>query len=142
MWNVCARVFADGQTGSGKTHSMMGNAKDPGVIPRCATDIFERAAALLEELGEGGSISVRASYIQIYREVLQDLLGNSNDDLKIRRDPKIGTCGSTGMNLRWPSMTFDELPLPSMYRRHVCTGIIRARALRCEWSRGGDRARE
>ena len=46
-------IFAYGQTGSGKTHSMMGVAKDPGVIPRCAIDIFERATALLESLGEG-----------------------------------------------------------------------------------------
>ena len=84
-------IFAYGQTGSGKTHSMMGNAELPGVIPRCAIDIFERVAALKEELGEGGIVCVRASYIQIYREVLQDLLGNSNDDLKIRRDPKMGT---------------------------------------------------
>ena len=84
-------IFAYGQTGSGKTHSMMGNAKDPGVIPRCAIDIFERANALLASLGDGASVIVRASYIQIYREVLQDLLGNSNEDLKIRRDPKSGT---------------------------------------------------
>ena len=54
-------IFAYGQTGSGKTHSMMGNARDPGVIPRCATDIFERAAALLEELGDGATVTVRAS---------------------------------------------------------------------------------
>ena len=84
-------IFAYGQTGSGKTHSMMGNSKDPGVIPRCATDIFERVSALISELGEGATVSVRASYIQIYREVLQDLLGNLSEDLKIRRDPKVGT---------------------------------------------------
>ena len=47
-------LFAYGQTGSGKTWSMMGNAEFPGVIPRCATDIFERVAVMLEELGEGG----------------------------------------------------------------------------------------
>ena len=36
-------------------------------------------------------VSVRASYLQIYREVLQDLLGGGDGDLKIRRDPKLGT---------------------------------------------------
>jgi hypothetical protein len=86
-----ATIFAYGQTGSGKTHTMMGSASDPGVTPRVAIDVFERVAALRAELGEGAVVTVRASYIQIYREVLQDLLGNVNEDLKIRRDPKFGT---------------------------------------------------
>ena len=84
-------IFAYGQTGSGKTFSMMGIPERPGVIPLVAIDIFERRAALLASLGEGAVVTVKASYIQIYREVLQDLLGNVNDELKIRRDPKIGT---------------------------------------------------
>ena len=86
-------IFAYGQTGSGKTHSMMGNAKDPGVIPRVAIDVFERANNLIAEIGgdRGGVVRVMASYIQIYREVIQDLLGDLNADLKIRRDPKFGT---------------------------------------------------
>ena len=84
-------VIAYGQTGSGKTHTMMGNAADPGVTPRVAIDVFERVKAALAELGDGATITVKASYIQIYREVLQDLLGNVNEDLKIRRDPKFGT---------------------------------------------------
>ena len=32
-----ARRPADGQTGSGKTHTMMGDAEQPGVVPRMAT---------------------------------------------------------------------------------------------------------
>ena len=85
-------IFAYGQTGSGKTHSMMGNASDPGVIPRVAIDVFERSSALVAAIGDkGGVVKVMASYIQIYREVLQDLLGDVTADLKIRRDPKFGT---------------------------------------------------
>ena len=85
-------IFAYGQTGSGKTYSMMGDPEKPGVIPLVAIDVFERRAALLSELGDGAVITVQASYIQIYREVLQDLIGGDiNAELKIRRDPKIGT---------------------------------------------------
>ena len=51
-----------------------------------------RARALAPSLSPPSCLlQVRASYIQIYREVLQDLLGNVNEDLKIRRDPKVGT---------------------------------------------------
>ena len=82
-------VFAYGQTGSGKTHSMMGSADDPDLVPRVCKAIFERIDAMAE--AEGTSVQVHASYLQIYREVLQDLLSKSDDDLKIRRDPRMGT---------------------------------------------------
>ena len=92
-------IFAYGQTGSGKTHSMMGNASDPGVTPRVATHLFE----VLQSLeAQGGHFEVHCSYLQIYREVLHDLLSGTSlkgatavgrdgaKDLKIRRDPQRG----------------------------------------------------
>ena len=64
-----ATLFAYGQTGSGKTHSMMGNDKDPGVIPKVCCAIFDK----VKEVGANTTVKVTASYIQIYREILQDL---------------------------------------------------------------------
>ena len=50
-------IFAYGQTGSGKTHSMMGNDKDIGIIPRINEYLFnqvdERLAALALQTDEG-----------------------------------------------------------------------------------------
>ena len=72
-------IFAYGQTGSGKTHSMMGNSSDPGITPRVTTELFD----VLNKIGEGGKCTyqVRVSYLQIYREVLHDLLaGKSKSD--------------------------------------------------------------
>ena len=68
---------------------MMGSASDPGVIPKVVGAIFAKCAAL----PGGVTVTVRASYLQIYREVLQDLSSTRMppDDLKIRRDPKLGT---------------------------------------------------
>ena len=122
-------LFAYGQTGSGKTYSMMGSPADPGVIPKVVAAIFERCAALAEGVGvrvrvraitltltltlsrcaalaEGVGVSVRASYLQIYREVLQDLSSKAPaEDLKIRRDPKLGTYvqGLTEVELTTPA---------------------------------------
>jgi len=91
-------IFAYGQTGSGKTHSMMGNSSDPGITPRVVTELFD----VLGKLEGKVTWEVRASYLQIYREVLHDLLagGDVNTardagrdrgyDLKIRRDPERG----------------------------------------------------
>ena len=63
-------IFAYGQTGSGKTHSIMGYDKDPGVVPRCCETLMQ----MLSELdGSTGTFVLKASYLQIYREVLHDL---------------------------------------------------------------------
>ena len=63
-------IFAYGQTGSGKTHSIMGNSSDPGVVPRCAESLM----GYLSELDSStGQFTLRASYLQLYREVLHDL---------------------------------------------------------------------
>ena len=87
-------IFAYGQTGSGKTHSIMGYDKDPGVVPRCCEALMQMMAELDPD---SGSAVVKASYLQIYREVLHDLLSSTSldqahaadrdhkKDLKIRR---------------------------------------------------------
>ncbi|KOO28234.1 kinesin-like protein kif17-like protein [Chrysochromulina tobinii] len=84
-----ATILAYGQTGSGKTHSMMGTPDDPGVIPRVADAVFDK----VDLLEDGRSVRVCASYLQIYREIVHDLLVDdaSGVDLKVRRDPKLGT---------------------------------------------------
>lgn len=63
-------IFAYGQTGSGKTHSIMGYGEDPGVVPRCCEELTK----MLAELDPAkGTFTLKASYLQIYREVLHDL---------------------------------------------------------------------
>jgi hypothetical protein len=88
---VCAVAY--GQTGSGKTYSMMGTPDEPGVTPRVAAAIFERAEALRSggDDGETSNLHIRASYLQIHREAVQDLLAHDpTASLPVRRDPKLG----------------------------------------------------
>ena len=65
-------IFAYGQTGSGKTHSIMGSAADPGVVPRCAIELMKLCGNL--QSNDGSTWVVKASYLQVYREVLRPLL--------------------------------------------------------------------
>ena len=71
---------------------MMGNASDPGITPRVVSELFE----VLGKLEGNSTWQVKCSYLQIYREVLHDLLGTKkaadakDDGLKIRRDPERG----------------------------------------------------
>ena len=59
----------------------------PPSLPRVGEAIFRE----VRQYGETREIRVNASYMQIYREVVQDLLGDDpTAEMKIRRDPKQG----------------------------------------------------
>ena len=71
-------VFAYGQTGTGKTFTIVGNtqASDSfGIIPRSLQYIFKKI---------GKDYEIAMSFIQIYKEGIQDLLEPGNVDVKIR----------------------------------------------------------
>ncbi|KAJ3031084.1 kinesin-like nuclear fusion protein, partial [Rhizophlyctis rosea] len=80
-YNVC--IFAYGQTGSGKTFTMEGpplpptsssTSPDPtlqGMIPRTVQQIFDTAEALKEK---GWEYSMEGTFLEIYNEVVRDLL--------------------------------------------------------------------
>jgi hypothetical protein len=67
-----ATIFAYGQTGSGKTHSMTGDGDDPGLTPRVAGAIFERAGHLREHSDCETQIEIFVSYFQVTRRRLWD----------------------------------------------------------------------
>ena len=83
-------IFAYGQTGSGKSWSMMGGDKHDeelkGIIPRSAEAIFERAFADQS----GTEYSVTCSYLEVYKEVIGDLLDPSKRNLQVREKPGVG----------------------------------------------------
>lgn len=70
-YNVC--IFCYGQTGSGKTYTM--SAED-GMIPRATAQIYESAKALEEK---GWSYAMEGSFVEVYNENLNDLLGKAED---------------------------------------------------------------
>ena len=78
-------IFAYGQTGSGKSHTIMGSATDLGIIPRLGVDLFSRV-----ERVAGCTCVVTATYLELYNEVVCDLLSPGNQGLKIRQHIKTG----------------------------------------------------
>lgn len=70
-YNVC--IFCYGQTGSGKTYTM---SADDGMIPRAVHQIYDTAQALEEK---GWKYSMEGSFVEVYNENLNDLLGKAEE---------------------------------------------------------------
>jgi kinesin family protein 1/kinesin family protein 3/17 len=101
-------IFAYGQTGSGKTFSMMGgeDAESEGIIPKLNKDLFialeeAKAKATAEGTSEPDASGktepkvkmeflVSVSYLEIYNEVIKDLLNPSDKRLEVREHPRLG----------------------------------------------------
>lgn len=70
-YNVC--IFAYGQTGSGKTYTMEGSDSDRGLIFRS----FDEIERMSREMAEAGNnIRFKIKYIEIYNEVIKDLINS------------------------------------------------------------------
>lgn len=84
-----ATIIAYGQTGTGKTYTMEGEASHEirGIIPRATEDIFKHIEYTASEKKK---FLVRASYLQIYNEVISDLLKPERTNLHIREDKRKG----------------------------------------------------
>ncbi|KAK1555535.1 hypothetical protein Q3G72_027817 [Acer saccharum] len=81
MQGINGTVFAYGVTSSGKTHTMHGEQKSPGIIPLAVKDVF----GIIQET-PGREFLLRVSYLEIYNEVINDLLDPTGQNLRIRED--------------------------------------------------------
>lgn len=79
-YNVC--IFCYGQTGSGKTFTM--SSKD-GMIPRAVYQIYDTAKSLTEK---GWTYHMEGSFIEVYNENLNDLLGKAEEIDKKKHEIK------------------------------------------------------
>mmetsp|Transcript_219 Transcript_219/g.400 ORF Transcript_219/g.400 Transcript_219/m.400 type:complete len:184 (+) Transcript_219:300-851(+) len=105
-FNAC--VFAYGTTGSGKTYTMTGTSETPGIMYLIIEDMFNQ---ILEDKEK--QYDIRVSYVEIYNEVIRDLLvPNSKDTyLDLRDDPIKGVClsGVTEFSVQEPKEIMDLL---------------------------------
>ena len=135
-----ATVFAYGQTGSGKTHTMgtnwaadkgetadlaadgAGLGEDAGLIPRAIADLFGRIAAV-----EGGAdCRCSASFIEIYKEEVHDLIGEPSESgalpsLPIRENPD-GGLTLTGQKSRTVANVGEAMSVLAEGARNRATG--------------------
>ncbi|XP_047216751.1 kinesin-like protein KIFC3 isoform X1 [Girardinichthys multiradiatus] len=80
-YHIC--IFAYGQTGSGKTYTMEGSVENPGINQRALKHLFSE----IEERKDMWSYTVTVSSVEIYNEVLRDLLSKDGEKLDIKINP-------------------------------------------------------
>lgn len=74
-------IIAYGPTNSGKTYTMRGDDSNLGIIPRAISNV-------LELMNNDSKTVITVSYLQIYCEVITDLINPTNDEpLMIREKP-------------------------------------------------------
>lgn len=82
-------IFAYGQTGAGKSFSMMGDLssdKNSGLIPRASEAIFNEITNSDPKI----EFRISCSYLEIYNEMIQDLLNPEKKNLKVHESPTKG----------------------------------------------------
>lgn len=83
-------IFAYGQTGAGKTFTMLGpDVGDPelwGIIPRSSEHIFQA----ISEDTTGTEYTLKCSYLEIYKEQINDLLDTKKKNLAVHENPTRG----------------------------------------------------
>jgi kinesin family protein 1 len=87
-----ASLFAYGQTGSGKSYSVVGYGENKGIVPLICQAIFSQQGSQ----GAGIKVEVTFSMLEIYSEIVRDLLNSKADrrvGLTVRENPKIGFYG-------------------------------------------------
>ena len=125
MQGYNATILAYGQTGTGKTFTMEGfkyNKQDPsrGMVPRSMEEIFR----YIENVSNSKTtFMVRASYLQIYNEVISDLLRTERTNLHIREDKKKGVFveGLSEWVVRTPSEIYSLIQKGAQARATAST---------------------
>eukprot|EP01116_Phalansterium_solitarium_P019056 TRINITY_DN5222_c0_g1_i2.p1 TRINITY_DN5222_c0_g1~~TRINITY_DN5222_c0_g1_i2.p1 ORF type:complete len:836 (+),score=380.20 TRINITY_DN5222_c0_g1_i2:131-2638(+) len=84
-------IFAYGQTGAGKSFTMFGpditaNSELKGIIPRATQHIFKH----ISKDRDGIEFTIKCSFLEIYKEVIKDLLNPRGTNLKVHESPSRG----------------------------------------------------
>uniref|UniRef100_A0A8C3I1N5 Kinesin-like protein n=1 Tax=Chrysemys picta bellii TaxID=8478 RepID=A0A8C3I1N5_CHRPI len=121
-YNVC--IFAYGQTGSGKTYTMEGVPEDPGINQRALQALYRE----MEARAGLWKYSVTLSVVEIYNEVIRDLLGKEpQEKLDIKLNPdgsgQLHVPGLTSVEVQGLQEIRKMLSLGKRNRATCCTNM-------------------
>lgn len=108
-----ATVFAYGATGTGKTHTMIGYPGDPGIMVLTLIDLFRH----METRKMDSRFTVKMSYLEIYNELIKDLIEPGPEALELREDPVRGSSVS-GLSVRTVKNSGEVMDLLRRGNKH------------------------
>jgi kinesin family protein 18/19 len=93
--------------GAGKTYTMLGTENNPGVMYRTLHDLFVE----IKKFEGKREYQVSMSYLEIYNELIRDLLAPSASFLELREDAKgtIQVAGLSELVAKTPEEVMDML---------------------------------
>eukprot|EP01134_Creolimax_fragrantissima_P001853 CFRG1853T1 len=114
-------VLAYGPTGAGKTFTMVGDTRNPGIIPRSMEKIFQ----LMKRNEQHANFSTHVSTFEIYNEEVFDLFNVGMKGLPVRQDDK-GQVHVPGLTKRKISnfADFNKLYEGAMNNRKVAPTLL------------------
>ncbi|NWX12368.1 KIF19 protein, partial [Aegotheles bennettii] len=77
-----ATIFTYGPTGCGKTYTMLGTDGEPGICVRALGELFQA----IEDTSGDTEYRITVSYLEIYNEMIRDLLNPSRGHLQLWED--------------------------------------------------------
>jgi kinesin family protein 18/19 len=86
MTGFNATVFAYGATGAGKTYTMMGEELNDGVMLLSIQELFDQ----IDNVTQDKDYQLKITYIEVYNEIIKDLLNSKNKNCDLREDPTRG----------------------------------------------------
>ena len=69
---------------------MFGNEENLGIIPRINACIFEGVNNIVREETNMKQFLLTVSYLEIYNDIIRDLLNPTEKELRIREHPDLG----------------------------------------------------
>lgn len=102
-------LFVYGATGAGKTYTMMGDSSEPGIVSQTFSSLFDRIDEL--QVGRKAEYSVQFSYIEIYNEVVRDLLSPIGMQKLDMREDGSGEIVVANMTMKTVNSTDEVLEL-------------------------------
>jgi kinesin family protein 18/19 len=99
--------FFSNKLGAGKTYTMLGTENNPGVMYRTLDDLFVE----IKKFEGKREYQVSMSYLEIYNELIRDLLAPSSSFLELREDAKgtIQVAGLSELVAKTPEEVMDML---------------------------------
>jgi kinesin family protein 18/19 len=116
-----ATVFAYGATGAGKTYTMIGTKDNPGNMFLTIKELFER----VEKTQSDHNYQIKVSFLEIYNEMIRDLLIISNEILDLREDGNQGihVAGLSEIDVDSPEEVMDLLFFGNNNRTQESTNV-------------------